>query len=185
MTGLPDPALVLLVGAPASGKSTWTRARFAATQRVSLDDLRGQICDDPGDMSATETAVVLLHGIVAARMGRRLTTVVDNTNAVAAHRAPLIHLAHQHGVPVVGIFFDVEVEVCLARNAARNRQVPEAALRDIHAKVVASELDLPGECDSVFWHRQQTDWEAEAHRKVAADSRGFNQAPYGFARRLS
>ena len=40
---LPDPALVVLVGASGSGKSTWARAHYRSAEIVSSDDLRGVV----------------------------------------------------------------------------------------------------------------------------------------------
>jgi len=37
---LPDPALVVLVGASGSGKSTWAAERYRAAEVVSSDALR-------------------------------------------------------------------------------------------------------------------------------------------------
>ncbi|MFD4538198.1 hypothetical protein, partial [Kitasatospora sp. NPDC058492] len=37
---------IVLIGPPASGKSTWTAARFPSSARVSLDFYRGLLTDD-------------------------------------------------------------------------------------------------------------------------------------------
>src|SRR5690242_5962490 len=74
---LPDPALVVLVGASGSGKSTWAEQRYRAAEVVSSDDLRGVVGSGRHDLDASVEAFVLLDLIVAGRLRRGLTTVVD------------------------------------------------------------------------------------------------------------
>lgn len=80
---IPDPAVVVLVGASGSGKSTWAAARFRAVEIVASDDLRAIVGSGPGDQEASSDAFALLDQIVAARTGRRLTTVIDTTGCSA------------------------------------------------------------------------------------------------------
>ena len=40
--GLPDPALVVLIGAAGSAKSSWAAARYRPAEIVSADQLRGR-----------------------------------------------------------------------------------------------------------------------------------------------
>jgi predicted kinase len=56
--------------------------------------------------------------------------VVDNTNAAAADRAPLIALARARGARVVGYFFPPDLAGSRARNARREgrARVPDVAL---------------------------------------------------------
>lgn len=142
---IPDGALVLLVGAAGSGKSTWAAARFRPTQVVSSDELRARVADDAADQGATRDAFALLHAIVRARVGRGLLTVVDATNLLAPSRRPLRELARRHGRPVVAVAFDVPLGVLLARNAARDRRVPEEAVRKHHAQMAGALETLPSE----------------------------------------
>jgi predicted kinase len=120
---------VLLVGAAGSGKSTWARARFAPSQVVSSDGLREMVSDDAADQDATRDAFAILHAIVRARIRRGLLTVVDATNLLASSRKPLLELARRHGRPTVAVVFEVPLHELLARNAARERIVPEATVR--------------------------------------------------------
>ncbi len=74
---LPDPALVVLVGASGSGKSTWARSRYRDQEIVSSDELRGIVGSGPNDLDASVDAFLLLDRIVAGRARRGLTTIVD------------------------------------------------------------------------------------------------------------
>ena len=132
---VPRDALVLLVGAAGSGKSTWARARFAPSQVVSSDDIREMVSDDAADQDATRDAFAILHAIARARVRRGLLTVIDATNLLASSRKPLLELARRQGRPTVAVVFQVSLAELLARNAARERVVPEATVRR-HAELL-------------------------------------------------
>ena len=103
--GLPADALVVLCGPAGSGKSSFAREHFRATQVVSTDALRAMVSDDEADQGASGAAFSLLRIILKHRLERRLLTVVDSTAVEAAHRRLLIRIAAAHQVPSVGIFF--------------------------------------------------------------------------------
>jgi alkanesulfonate monooxygenase SsuD/methylene tetrahydromethanopterin reductase-like flavin-dependent oxidoreductase (luciferase family)/predicted kinase len=125
---LPDPALVVLVGASGSGKSTWAAARFRAEEVVSSDALRGVVGSGPHDLDASADAFAVLEAVVAARVGRRLTTVVDTLGTDAARRRAWLGLARAAGLPAVAVVLATPADVCRRRNAARDRPVPARVL---------------------------------------------------------
>ncbi|MEV0676145.1 polynucleotide kinase-phosphatase [Actinosynnema sp. NPDC050436] len=116
---IPDLCLVVLVGASGSGKSTFARRHFAATQVLSSDYFRGLVSDDENDQSASGAAFDVLHYVAGKRLDAGRTTVVDATNVQRADRAHLLELAREHNVLAVAIVLDTPEEVCLARNAGR------------------------------------------------------------------
>jgi protein phosphatase len=120
---IPPGALVLLVGAAGSGKSTFARKHFRPTQVISSDFCRALVSDDEADQSVSKDAFEILHLIVAKRLGLGRLTVVDATNAKREWRAPLLALAAAHGAPAVAIVFDLPVDECLRQNAARSARV--------------------------------------------------------------
>ncbi|MGH2417700.1 MAG: AAA family ATPase [Candidatus Limnocylindria bacterium] len=128
----PD-ALVVLVGIAASGKSTFARRHFAATEILSSDQLRALIADDPSAQGATDDAFDLLHRILAMRLRRGRLTVVDATNVEDWARAELVGIARRHRRPAVAIILDLPLAVALDRNAGRAApRPPPAALRRQH-----------------------------------------------------
>ena len=68
---LPDPCLVVLVGATAAGKSDWARAWFEPDQIVSSDRLRAVVGRGERDQRASRDAFELLDLIVAKRLRPR------------------------------------------------------------------------------------------------------------------
>jgi alkanesulfonate monooxygenase SsuD/methylene tetrahydromethanopterin reductase-like flavin-dependent oxidoreductase (luciferase family)/predicted kinase len=125
---LPDPALVVLVGPSGSGKSHWAAARYRAEEVVSSDALRGLVGSGQHDLDASADAFDLLERIVAARVGRRLTTVVDTLGTDAERRLRWLGLARAAGLPAVVVVLDTPAAEARARNAARDRPVPAAVL---------------------------------------------------------
>lgn len=116
---VPAMGLVVLVGVSGSGKSTFARTHFKATEVVSSDFCRGLVADDENDQSATPDAFDVLHYIVGTRLRRGLLTVVDATNVQPQARAALVKLARSHDVLVDAIVIDVPEAIAIERNRHR------------------------------------------------------------------
>ena len=116
---LPDMSLVVLVGPSGSGKSSFGRKHFLATEVISSDFCRGLVSDNENDQSATEDAFALLHEIVRKRLARGRLTVIDATNVQPESRKPLVELAREFHVLPVAIVFDLHERLCQDRNTAR------------------------------------------------------------------
>ncbi len=123
---MPDPALVVLVGASGSGKTTWAGTHYRAQEIVSSDALRAVVGSGEHDLDASVDAFALLEQIVAARTRRGLTTVVDTLGLDAARRRPWRELAQAAGLPGVVLLFGADAATCRRRNRARDRPVPAA-----------------------------------------------------------
>src|ERR1700750_270616 len=92
-TGLPEPALGVLGSPSGSGKSTWAQQRYRSAEIVSSDDLRGLVGSGRHDLDASAEAFALLDLIVAGRVRRGLTTVVDTLGFDDERRQGLLELA--------------------------------------------------------------------------------------------
>jgi protein phosphatase len=151
---VPEPCLVVLVGAAGSGKTTLAARLFAPEQVLSSDAYRGIVAGDEADQSVTGVAFRLLHRDLERRLAARLTTVVDATNTTSFARRSLTRIAERHGVPAVAIVLDLPAELILARNATRDgRIVPEAAVRrqlaDLERSLRRDDIARAG---FVAWH---------------------------------
>ncbi len=137
------PAVVVLIGPSGSGKTTWARTHFATDEVVSADRLRAMVGSGEADLDASADAFAILDAMVAARVRRGLTAVVDTLGLDAGRRRAAAALARGAGMPCVAVVFSTPLEVCRARNRARDRPVPAPALRSQHRRT--GEIDLTGD----------------------------------------
>jgi protein phosphatase len=139
---IPKSALVILIGAAASGKSTFAASHFVEDCVVSSDRLRTQMTGAPSD----DVVFAELHRWVQARLAGGLLAVVDATNTDWMWRGRLLMDARRDGRPAIAIAFHLPIEVCLARNAARSRTVPASVIRNQIADLTrdVDRLDLEG-----------------------------------------
>jgi len=131
---LPDPCLVVLVGAAGSGKTTLAARLFEPEAVLSSDAHRALVAGDETDQAVTRTAFSILHRRLARRLADGQSTIVDATNVQSHARRSLVRRSGRAGVPAIAIVLALEPRIVRARNATRSgRIVPEA--------VVARQLD--------------------------------------------
>jgi protein phosphatase len=116
---LPEPCLVVLVGAAGSGKSTLAERLFRPDAVLSSDAYRGLVSGDESNQAVTRVAFRLLHRDLHRRLAEGRTTVVDATNVTSFARRSLVRVAATHHVSAVAIVLDLDRELVLARNATR------------------------------------------------------------------
>ncbi|MBL8603393.1 MAG: HAD-IIIA family hydrolase [Myxococcales bacterium] len=88
--------VVLVLGIPASGKSSLTEAQFAGHTRLNRDA-------EGGSLEA-------LHGPLRAALSRGESVVLDNTYATRALRLPVIEIARSQGVRARCVWVDTSIE---------------------------------------------------------------------------
>src|SRR5690349_13078465 len=142
---LPDPALVVLVGPSGSGKSVWAARRYRPDEVVSSDRLRSLVGSGEHDLDASADAFTLLDHIVAARLRRGLTAVVDTLGLDPARRLGYLRLARNSGMPAVAVLFDTDPAECRRRNRARDPAVPAPALEGQLRRMRAAATEIGGE----------------------------------------
>jgi predicted kinase len=134
------PRLVLLVGLPASGKSTWARRQGTAV--VSTDEIRWMLSDDATNQLIHSTVFATVRFLLRRRFElRRPVTYLDATNSTRHERRAYIRLAHFYDTDVEAIYFDIPLEVCKERNRKRERIVPDWAIDAMAARLVPPSLD--------------------------------------------
>jgi len=126
--------VVLAIGLPGSGKSTWFKRRGVAP--LSSDLVRSMLFDNVTEQRFQDLVFSTLRSLLRARLVARMPmNYVDATNLSAHDRRGWIKMAHDFGYDVQGVFFDVPLEVCMERNSRRNRIVPEDVMRRMAGKL--------------------------------------------------
>lgn len=127
---IPELALVVLVGASGSGKSTFAHQHFRPTEILSSDTCRGLVSDDETNQFATRDAFDVLHYIAAKRLAAGRLTVIDATNVQPEDRKLLIQLARNYHCIPVAIVLNLSEDLCQERNQQRpNRQFGSHVVR--------------------------------------------------------
>ena len=129
------PVIVVLVGLPGSGKSTWLRQR--GQRSISSDDIRGMLADDETIQTIHADVFAVMRDLVRRRIRlQRPLTYVDATHLNPRERRPYIKMAELYECTTEALFFDVPLAVCKQRNLARPRVVPEEAMDVMAARLV-------------------------------------------------
>ena len=134
------PLLILFIGIPASGKSTFYH-------RVLEDRPLDYVSLDALGTRAREKAAF------DAALAARRSVCVDNTNVTKALRAKYLAPAKAAGYRTVGLFFQSVLADCLARNETREGA---AKLKRLALLGMSAQLELPSKnegFDNLFFVR--------------------------------
>jgi predicted kinase len=132
--------LIVLVGPPASGKTSFVRALIARRQIegeavVSSDEIRAELYGD--QPAETHTEAVDAHIFeerdrrIAARLAVGRNAVADSANVIPQARARLLTIARCFNAPVTMLRFPQDVTDLLQQNAERARD--DVAAADVYA----------------------------------------------------
>lgn len=135
--------IVLTVGLPASGKTTWACQQVdndptGLLTRANHDDLRAMLRKPYPTDEDTVTAVQ--RAAVTALLHRGHSVIIDDTNLDPAHERDWRALAHSiaTGPPVhvlsVTEFLWFPIQVCINRDSARGHQVGAEAITKLYQR---------------------------------------------------
>src|SRR5277367_6386812 len=124
----PKGFVVLTIGLPGSGKTTWFKRRGVTP--LSSDMLRSILFDDITEQRYQGLVFSTLRSLLRARLIAKMPwNYVDATNLSPHERRQWIKMAKSFGYDVQAVFFDVPFEVCMERNSRRERNVNEESMR--------------------------------------------------------
>tara|TARA_R110002072_G_scaffold45565_1_gene126590 strand:- start:480 stop:929 length:450 start_codon:yes stop_codon:yes gene_type:complete len=123
--------MVILIGLPGSGKSTWGKMMCPNHILVNGDAL--------GTMDKVNSYV---HS--SLNDGLKRSILIDATNLTLERRGPLIAMAKQFGYIVYGMYFNLDVKTCLDRIKQRvsegGSKVSRVAVYTLNKKTIIPSL---------------------------------------------
>jgi predicted kinase len=128
-TALKSPRgyVVLTIGLPGSGKTTWYKRRGVTP--LSSDLLRTLLFDDITEQRYQGLVFSTLRSLLRARLIAKMPwNYVDATNLSPHERKQWIKMAKSFGYEVQAVFFDVPLAVCMERNSKRERAVTDEVM---------------------------------------------------------
>ncbi len=129
-----DRVLVLTVGVPGSGKSSLALKLVGATAftRINADEIRKEVTGHEKDHSKDD----VVWGKVVQRLEKALANnepiLMDNMNHVRQARSAYVKMARDAGYRLVLLFMDVALDVCIANNRTRDKDITDFIIQQRH-----------------------------------------------------
>jgi predicted kinase len=131
--------IVVLVGLPGSGKSTWLEQQ--GVTGISSDWIRQVLIDDATDQSIHSRVFLTMRYLLRHRLAiGRPVSYLDATHLTADERQPYIKIAQWFECDAEAVYFNVPLEACRERNLRRQRVVPDDVLERMAMKLQPPQL---------------------------------------------
>lgn len=129
--------LILMRGAPGSGKTTLINDSGLSNYAISLDELRRLLAaEENGQLptSVNQEVYALLYSILNTRVQKGKLIILDAVNASIDHIKDSLDLAEQAGYRVVYYQMPTSLDSCLENNLCRSiySRVSEEKIRRFH-----------------------------------------------------
>ncbi len=169
-------AVVLAIGLPGSGKSSWFKRHNIIP--LSSDLVRGLLFDDATEQRFQDLVFSSLRSLLRARLlAGRPMNFIDATNLSPKERHSWIKMAQDFGYEAHAVFFDVPTEVCMERNRKRLRNVPDEVMLRMAQKLRPPKFDEGFAKVIVVRLKSKKDSEAAADAPTAAQDAPAPDAP--------
>lgn len=131
----------MLVGLPASGKSTWAKDlvdRDSKVKRINKDDLRNMMQNGKYTPEMEQSVLDARNALIINLFRAGFDIVVDDTNLNPEHKKKIEGIANQLDANLSVVDFTyVPIELCIERDSKRANPVGEQVIRDMYNKYLA------------------------------------------------
>ena len=116
---------IMLVGLPASGKSTYAEKLKEQGYHIHASDaIREELTGDANAQDKNTDVFTTLHKRIKVDLGSGISCVYDATNMSMKRRKAFLNEIEKYNCRKKCVLFVVPVEVCKERNENRERKVP-------------------------------------------------------------
>ncbi|MGH9771103.1 MAG: AAA family ATPase [Candidatus Acidiferrales bacterium] len=124
------PIVIVLVGVPGSGKSTWAYRNARDAIIASQDDLIDAITPSGFDFAACPIYAAAEEATARAALEYGRHVIVDRTNRTCALRRRWLSIAQEAKCPAIAVVMSADWDTCRRRNRERSgsRRVCEERL---------------------------------------------------------
>jgi len=113
------PCLIVLVGAPGSGKTTWATRNGRGTVLISQDGLIEAITPHGFEHVYRPVYHAAEDAVAQAALRAGHTVIVDRTNRTREHRKRWLAIARDASCPAIAVVMNTPECVCRERNTQR------------------------------------------------------------------
>lgn len=130
MITIKDNDSFILIGLPAAGKSTMADfLKEKGVYVVSTDKIRKELTGSYEDQSKNQEVFEIAHARFGEAIRDKIPVVFDATSLNRRSRKALVDIARKNGANKIQyIWINTSLKECLARNAQRERHVPEEVI---------------------------------------------------------
>ncbi|MDX1673281.1 MAG: AAA family ATPase [Longimicrobiales bacterium] len=121
--------LVVMIGLPASGKTTWAERNFRTL--VSPDRIRLEEFGTEFDEAIEDDVWSLAYGRTREALEADDVVCFDATSLSRTRRRRLLAIARDAGAPAIAVWMDTPRHVAWRRNRERDRSVPRGSFAEM------------------------------------------------------
>lgn len=127
--------LVLMVGVPGSGKSTYARKYYKGYQLLSSDEIRKELFNDENCQSNNAYVFSTLYKRARAFLLQGLNVVIDATNVTIRDRKKALNQFEDLEIKRICCYIKTPIEICYKQDLKRERNVGKEIINSFFLKL--------------------------------------------------
>ena len=162
-----QPLMIMPVGLPGSGKSTWAEKNKDELNAVihSSDAIRAEF-GDVNDQSKNTDVFQILHSRIKEDLMAGKNVIYDATNLVKKRRVAFLDEVGNIPCKKVCVLFATPYDMCLARNLSRDRHVPEDVIERMYQNFQIPTIHEGWDDIQIIWANCQNSSQEETINKA-------------------